>query len=111
MKKLAILLGILALALGLEVAVAADRGTKAEAVAMVQRAVAFLQTHGREKALAEFNNPKGQFIDRDLYVFAGDMQGRCLAQCYSPQMVGKDLTELQDADGGYITKERLKLLQ
>ncbi len=111
MKKLAALLGVLVLAWGLHTALAAEKGSKEEAVAMVKKAVAFLQTNGREKALAEFNNPKGQFVDRDLYVFVGDMQGKCLAHCTMPELAGKDMMEVQDPDGRFITKERLKLLK
>jgi signal transduction histidine kinase len=101
----------LVLALGLHTALAADKGTKEEAVALAKKAVAFLKTNGREKALAEFNNPKGQFVYRDLYVFVGDMQGKCLAHCTMPELAGKDMMEVQDPEGRYITKERLKLLQ
>ncbi len=111
MKKIAALLAIFALAVGLHGALAAEKGTKEEAVAMVKKAVGFLKNNGREKALAEFNNPKGQFVDRDLYVFVGDMQGRCLAHCISPALAGKDMMEVQDPDGRFITKERLQMLQ
>jgi cytochrome c len=111
MKKIAVLLAILVLVMGLHSALAADKGTKAEAVAMAKKAVAFLKANGREKAFKEFNNPKGQFVDRDLYVFVGDMQGRCLAHCTMHQIVGKDMMEVQDPEGRFITKERLKLLQ
>ena len=110
-KKISALIGILVFALGLNAALAAEKGTKEEAVAMVKKAVAFLQTNGREKALAEFNKPKGQFVDRDLYVFVGDMQGRCLAHGTMPEFVGKDMMEVQAPAGYFITKERLKLLQ
>jgi len=110
-KKIAALLTIFVLAWGFHGALAADKGTKEEAVALAKKAVAFLKTQGREKALAEFNNPKGQFVDRDLYVFVGDMQGKCLAHCTMPELAGKDMMEVQDPDGRYITKERLKLLK
>ena len=111
MRKLSALLSVFVLAWGIHAALAAEKGTKEEAVAMAKKAVAFLKTNGREKAFAEFNNPKGQFVDRDLYVFVGDMQGRCLAHCTMPEMAGKDMMEVQDPDGRYITKERLKLLK
>jgi signal transduction histidine kinase len=101
----------LILASGFQLALAADKGTKEEAVAMVKKAVAFLKTQGREKALAEFNKPKGQFADRDLYVIVGDMQGKCLAHCSMPELAGKDMMEVQDPEGRYITKDRLKLLK
>jgi signal transduction histidine kinase len=112
MKRVAALLGVLIfLALGLHAAPAADKGTKEEAVALVHKAVAFLKAHGRDQALAEFNNPKGQFLDRDLYVIVGDMQGKCLAHGAMPELAGRDMMEVRDIDGNYITKDRLKLLE
>ena len=111
MKKIAALLGVFVLAWCFHGALAADKGTKEEAVALAKKAVAFLKTNGREKAFKEFNNPKGQFMDRDLYVFVGDMQGRCLAHCTMPEIVGKDMMEVQDPEGRFITKDRLKLLK
>jgi len=110
-KKLVALAGVLVLALSLHPALTADKGAKEEAVALVKKAVTFLQANGREKALAEFNNPKGQFVDRDLYVIVGDMQGKCLAHSFMPEFVGKDMMDVRDPDGRYITKERLELLQ
>jgi len=110
-KKVTALLAILVLTLGLNAALAADKGTKEEAVAMVKKAVAFLKANGRDKALAEFNKPTGQFVDRDLYVFVGDMQGRCLAHCTMPELGGKDMMEVQDPEGRFITKERLEMLR
>ena len=111
MKKIAALLGVLVLAWGFHAALAADKGSKEEAVALAKKAVAFLKTNGPDKAFKEFNNPKGQFVDRDLYVFVGDMQGKCLAHCTMPDIVGKDMMEVQDPEGRFITKERLKLLK
>jgi signal transduction histidine kinase len=111
MKKILALISIMILTLGLNTALAADKGTKEEAVALVKKAVAFLKANGREKAFAEFNNPKGQFVDRDLYVFVGDMQGRCLAHCTMPEIVGKNMMDVQDPEGRFITKERLKMLE
>jgi len=110
-KKLTALLCVFVLAWGLNAALAADKGTKEEAVALAKKAVAFLKANGREKAFAEFNKPKGQFVDGDLYVFVGDMRGRCLAHCTMPDIVGKDMMEIQDPDGRFITKERLKMLE
>ena len=47
---------------------AADRGTPAEAKAMLQKAVAHYKEVGRKQALADFNAKKAPFGDRDLYV-------------------------------------------
>ena len=48
---------------------AAERGTPAEAKAMLQKAVAHYKEVGRKQALADFNAKKPPFGDRDLYVF------------------------------------------
>jgi len=47
---------------------AADRGTPAEAKAMLQKAVAHYKAVGRKQALADFTAKKAPFGDRDLYV-------------------------------------------
>jgi cytochrome c len=72
--------------------------TKADAQALVQKASAFIKANGREKALAEFNNPQGQFTKGDLYVFAYDLTGVSLANA-NIKLVGKNLIELKDSDG------------
>lgn len=77
---------------------AADRGTAAEAEAMVKRAVAFIKEKGPEKAYEEFTHGK-QFKDRDLYVIVYDLNGKNLAQGANPKLVGKDLIGLKDPDG------------
>ncbi|KQW93768.1 hypothetical protein ASC94_14435 [Massilia sp. Root418] len=71
MKKLLkyLLMGCTALMFSVD-ASAADKGSADEAVAMVKKAGEFLKKHGKEKAFAEFNKPKGAFIQKDLYIFA-----------------------------------------
>lgn len=83
---------------------AAEKGTIEEATAMVKKAADFMKDNGNEKAFAEISNPKGQFVDRDLYVFVTDTAGKSVAHGGNPQMVGKDLSDLKDADGKPITK-------
>ena len=81
MKRIFFIAAVVAwvLAVGLGTAFAADAGTKDEAVAMVKKAVDFIKANGADKAYAEFSNPKGQFVDRDLYITIYDMNGKCLA--------------------------------
>jgi len=86
-----------------------DKATKAEAEAMVKKAVAFIKQNGPEKAYAEFNNKKGAFVDRDLYVVVYGLDGKCLAHGANEKLVGKDLSEAQDVDGKYYVKERMEL--
>ena len=87
----------------------AEVGTAAEAEALVKKAVAYLKANGQDKAFAEFGNPKGPFVDRDLYITVYDMTGKCLAHGANPKMVGKDLIGLKDPDGKAFVKERVEL--
>lgn len=90
-------------------AAAADKGTADEAVAMVRKAAEYLKKNGKEKAYAEFNNPKGQFIDRDLYIFSFSANGDGIetANGANPKLVGKNVSEMRDADGRYMIKDIL----
>lgn len=90
---------------------ASERGTADEAVSLVKKAVAYLQANGREKAFAEFNNTKGQFVDRNLYIFVYDLKGTNLAigNGNAAKMVGKNLIDMRDADDKYIIKSLIDI--
>jgi cytochrome c len=79
--------------------------TQDEAKAMVNKAVAFWKTNGKEKALAEFNNPKGQFVKGDTYIIAQDFNGIMLANGGNPKLVGQNHLELKDPTGKVFVKE------
>ncbi len=85
-----------------------ESGTAQEAVAMVQKAIAYIKAQGQEKGLAEISNLKGPFVDRDLYVTVYDMNGKCLAHGANPKMIGKDLIGLKDPDGTAFVKQRVE---
>ena len=109
MKKL-LKTAVLALAvLGLNIAAlaATEQGSADEASAMVKKAIAYLKTNGKEKTLAEASNPKGQFIDRDLYLSIYDLNGKVVAHGTNQKLIGKDVSDLRDADSKYFIKEIL----
>jgi cytochrome c len=108
MKRIVGMMVVLSLLL-VSAAFAADKGTTAEAEALVKKAVAFIKANGKDKAFAEFGNPKGQFVDRDLYIFVYDMTGKCVAHGQNPKQVGKDLSDLTDPDGKAFVKERIEI--
>jgi cytochrome c len=68
-------------------ALAATSASKDEAVAMVKKAVAAIKSEGPTKAYAEIDDPKGPFVDRDLYITVCGM----------------------DVDGEEFVKERVEL--
>ena len=82
------------------------RGSADEAVALVKKAVAYVKANGKDKAFAEFDNVKGPFVDRNLYIFVYDLNGVSLAigNGSSTKMVGKNLLDMRDADGTYLIK-------
>jgi cytochrome c len=88
---------------------AAQHGTAEEAQALVKKAVSYIKTQGKEKAFQEFGNKNGQFVDRDLYVFVYDLNGKCVAHGQNAKMVGNDLIEMKDPDGKYFVKERVEI--
>ncbi|RJF92585.1 cache domain-containing protein [Noviherbaspirillum saxi] len=99
----------LLIALGSFPAHAQQRATAQEAVALVKKAAAHIQKVGLDAALKDFNNNKGQFVDRDLYIVVLDMSGRNLAHGANARIVGKDLIDFKDADGKLFIKEELQL--
>ena len=101
----------LALVIFFSAAFAQTHGTKDEAEAMVKKAVQFFKANGKDKAFAEFSNPDGKFISKDLYVFVYDLTGKCVAHGGNPKMIGKDLIDLKDPDGKPFVKERLEIIK
>jgi signal transduction histidine kinase len=73
----------------------AEYGTAVEARAMLEKAVAEIEKD-QAVALAKFNNGKGGFKDRDLYVFCAGPDGITTAH---PREVGSNLKELKDING------------
>ncbi len=110
-KVLAVLVIGWVLAAGVGVAAAAETGSKDEAVALVKKAIALIQANGADKAYAEFSNPKGPFVDRDLYIAVYDMNGKCLAHGANAKMIGRDLIDNKDVDGKEFVKERVELMK
>jgi signal transduction histidine kinase len=98
-------LGVLALP-----ALAVDKASPNEAVAMVKKAVALVKSDGKEKAFAAISDPANKdFHDRDLYVYAYDLNGVSLAHGTNPKMVGKDLLNMKDNEGKPMIQEMVKV--
>ena len=73
--------------------------TPEELKAFVMNAFVYANTEGEEKALAAFNDLNGEFIDGEMYIFAGDMNGTILSHPYQPAIVGKDSWSAEDSTG------------
>jgi len=106
MYKLA---ALIALALLAPAANADDRASTKDAERMVHKAVEFLKSEGKEKALAVFSDPNGPFTYRDLYIFVLDLNGIMRAHGRRHELIGKDQMQNHDAEGKFYTREQLEL--
>jgi signal transduction histidine kinase len=88
---------------------AEERALPRDAESLVHRAVGFLRAEGKDKALAVFSDPKGQFTYRDLYIVVYDLQGKCLAHGAKKERIGKSFLAEKDADGKLFVQERVQL--
>ena len=86
-------------------------GSAKEAKAMVQRAVAYLKTNGPDVAFPAFSDPKGHFVDRDLFIWVADANAdmKCVAHGVSVQLVGRNLLDFKDSDGKPFVREIYEL--
>jgi len=70
-----------------------------ELIRFVEKAYVYANKVGKGAALAEFNDPNGDFADGELYIFAYDMNGTVLALPYQPDLVGENRWYMQDTTG------------
>jgi signal transduction histidine kinase len=104
MKKAVAVLMIIGLFAGLACA-----SEKDDAKGLVEKAAAFAQAQGKEKALAEISKPKGSFDKGELYVFAYDIEGVVVAHPKNPKLIGKNLLDVPDNDGKLFRKDIITL--
>jgi cytochrome c len=84
--------------------------TLEEAKGLSEKAATFWKTNGKDKAIAEFNNAKGQFAKGDLYIVAHDFKGVVLAHGTNASLVGVNLYEQKEPNGDkYFVKEEIEI--
>ncbi len=83
------------------VASAAEFGTREQATALLERAVAVLKAD-RDRALDLFTSGNGGYIDRDLYVVRGGPDGMLTAH---PYFMGVNLKAFKDKTGMAVGEE------
>ncbi len=104
MKKVfaAILVGMFVTAL----VVVSDAATASEqAKAMVEDAIAFHKANGKEKVIAEANNPKGRFVKDGIYVAIHALDGTMVAHPFNPKVIGMNLLDVPDPDGKFFRRD------
>ena len=81
----------------------------ADAKALVEKAYSYMKTNGKDKAIAEFNNPKGRFANTDLCLFVEDFDGNMLAHSHNPKLVGRNHLTLRDSNDKPFVKEMIEV--
>jgi signal transduction histidine kinase len=92
----------------------ADCGTCAASrekiVALVDKAAALVQEKG-ENAFTEFRKKDSEWFHGDVYIFVDDMDGKNLCHPVRPDLEGKNLLDIKDADGKEFVREMIGLLK
>jgi len=75
------------------------------AIALVRRGIEHMRSLGPDRAFAEFNDPRGRFVEGDLYLAVLDMNCVLRANGANPAIVGRDDSQLADSDGKRFSAE------
>jgi signal transduction histidine kinase len=83
--------------------IAVRNHTRTELYDSVNQAVTYATANGKAKTIAEINNPRGQFVNGDLFVWAEDVNGTILADPYWKEGIGKNWMNYSDPYGAKTT--------
>ena len=94
-------------------AIAEGGHTPDQVKAFVQKAAEYMKTEGKEKAFAVFSDPKGAFVDGDLYIVvqdAADGKFTMLAHGANKALIGKPQIDTKDAEGRAFNRDIITAL-
>jgi cytochrome c len=114
MQRLLTMFLALAGLFGMVAVAAAQSGhTPDQAKALVEKAASYLKAEGRDKALTVFSDPKGEFVEGDLYLFvmdANDGKLTMLAHGVNKALIGKPQIDVKDAEGKAFNRDMVTML-
>jgi signal transduction histidine kinase len=84
--------------------------TQKDAIAMTERGAAVVKAKGKEELMKLITAKDPEFVQGALYIDMRDVKtGIVLAHPYNPSIVGKDLTDVPDANGKKYRREIIEL--
>ena len=83
----------------------------ADAIAIVDKGLSYVQKNGKDALIKEINNKNPDFIKGDIYLYVRAMDGTVLAHPINPKLVGKNMVTLPDGNGKLFRKEIIELAQ
>jgi cytochrome c len=88
----------------------ANEPTEKDAVAMAERGAAMVKAKGKDEVMKRISAKDPDFVQGSLYIDMRDVKtGIVLAHPYNPSIVGKDLTDVPDANGKKYRREIIEL--
>jgi cytochrome c len=88
----------------------ANEPSEKDAIAMAERGAALIKSKGKDEMMKRINAKDPDFVQGSLYVDLRDVKtGIVLAHPYNPSIVGKDLTDVPDANGKKYRREIIEL--
>ncbi|WP_322404380.1 cache domain-containing protein [Massilia luteola] len=88
----------------------ASEPTENDAIAMAERGAAMIKAKGKEEVMKRISAKDPEFVQGSLYIDMRDVKtGIVLAHPYNPSIVGKDLTDVPDANGKKYRREIIEL--
>ena len=84
--------------------------TEKDAIAMAERGAAMVKAKGKAEVMKRITAKDPEFVQGSLYIDMRDVKtGIVLAHPYNPSIVGKDLTDVPDANGKKYRREIIEL--
>lgn len=108
MKKVFAAILIVFMVVGLAYA-QSQLGSADEAKMLMKKAVTYLKANGKDKAFVAFNDKKGEFVNKDLYIFVLDLNGKILSHGANAALIGKDMMGTKDKTGQLFIKKMVDL--
>lgn len=107
-----VLIATLGLALAAGNAIATPEPTEKDAIAMVERGAALIKAKGKDEMMKRIVAKDPDFVQGTLYIDMRDLYtGIVLAHPINPSIVGKNLTDIPDANGKQYRREIITLAQ
>jgi cytochrome c len=90
----------------------ANEPTEKDAIAMCERGAALIKSKGKSEMMKRINAKDPDFVQGSLYIDMRDLHtGIVLAHPINASIVGKDLTDIPDANGKKYRREIIELAQ
>lgn len=78
---------------------------------LVKTAIRYGQDKGADTLFQQINNPAGDFVRGDDYLWVYDFDGNCIAHGRNRALIGQNLLNWQDSDGNYRNKVMIDLVK